>query len=151
MSVVLQDTIEAENASFQTSNSAAQFFISQQCDTEDAPRDTDGDAIPDYLDLDSDNDGIPDNIEAQTTKDYLVPSGAGISMTDANNNGLDDSYEITTVGAVIPSSNVTPTGEFGVYGISPVSPTRTFTVTNPDASSVDIAQIVFELDDDLLT
>ncbi|WP_047419764.1 gliding motility-associated C-terminal domain-containing protein [Cellulophaga sp. Hel_I_12] len=50
--------------------------------------DSDGDGIPDYLDIDSDNDGIPDNVEAQTTADYIGPSGV-----DANNNGLDDAYE----------------------------------------------------------
>ena len=50
--------------------------------------DSDGDGIPDYLDIDSDNDGIPDNVEAQTTADYIAPSGV-----DANNNGLDDAYE----------------------------------------------------------
>ena len=52
------------------------------------PTDTDGDGIPDYLDIDSDDDGIPDNIESQTTQGYIPPSGM-----DANNNGLDDAYE----------------------------------------------------------
>ena len=52
------------------------------------PTDTDGDGIPDYLDIDSDDDGIPDNVEAQTTADYMAPSG-----DDLNNNGLDDVYE----------------------------------------------------------
>ena len=47
------------------------------------PTDTDGDGIADYLDIDSDDDGIPDNVEAQTTADYVAPSGI-----DANNNGL---------------------------------------------------------------
>jgi len=50
--------------------------------------DSDGDGYPDYLDIDSDNDGIPDNVEAQTTTDYMAPSGI-----DANGNGLDDIYE----------------------------------------------------------
>jgi len=52
------------------------------------PTDSDGDGFPDYLDIDADNDGIPDNLEAQTTADYIAPSGI-----DANNNGLDDAYE----------------------------------------------------------
>ena len=52
------------------------------------PTDTDGDGIPDYLDIDSDGDGIPDNVEAQATAEYIAPSGV-----DANANGLDDAYE----------------------------------------------------------
>jgi uncharacterized repeat protein (TIGR01451 family) len=45
-------------------------------------RDTDGDGIPDYHDLDSDNDGIPDVLEA--------------GGTDANNDGMIDSYATDT-------------------------------------------------------
>ena len=52
------------------------------------PTDTDGDGFPDYLDIDSDGDGIPDNVEAQTTTDYVAPSGM-----DINGNGMDDAYE----------------------------------------------------------
>lgn len=40
--------------------------------------DSDGDGVPDFLDLDSDNDGIPDVVEA--------------GGTDANNNGMIDTY-----------------------------------------------------------
>lgn len=54
-----------------------------QCTT-----DTDGDGIPNQLDIDSDNDGIPDNIEAQTTLGYIPPSG-----TDSDGDGLDDAYD----------------------------------------------------------
>ena len=61
------------------------------------PTDTDGDGIPDYLDIDSDDDGIPDNVEAQTTADYLAPSGE-----DLNNNGLDDVYETGGNLGIIP-------------------------------------------------
>lgn len=57
------------------------------------PTDSDGDGFPDYLDIDSDNDGIPDNVEAQTTADYVAPSGA-----DTNTNGLDDAYENGSLG-----------------------------------------------------
>ncbi len=52
------------------------------------PIDTDGDTIPDYLDIDSDNDGILDNVEAQTSGDFQAPCGM-----DADGNGLDDHYE----------------------------------------------------------
>ncbi|MPR35173.1 hypothetical protein [Salmonirosea aquatica] len=43
------------------------------------PRDTDGDGVPDYLDLDSDNDGIKDLTESGRT-----------GLTDANNDGVVD-------------------------------------------------------------
>ena len=51
-------------------------------------RDEDSDRLENYLDLDADGDGIPDNIEAQSTVGYILPS-----LTDADNNGLDDAYE----------------------------------------------------------
>ncbi|BAO55489.1 T9SS type B sorting domain-containing protein [Nonlabens marinus] len=52
--------------------------------------DTDADGIIDALDLDSDNDGIPDNVEGQSTTGYIAPSGV-----DSDSNGLDDAYENT--------------------------------------------------------
>ena len=61
------------------------------------PTDSDNDGIADYLDIDSDNDGIPDNVEAQTTIDYVAPSG-----NDVNNNGLDDVYESNGNLGIIP-------------------------------------------------
>lgn len=61
------------------------------------PTDTDGDGIPDYLDIDSDDDGIPDNVEAQSTIDYVAPSGL-----DTNGNGVDDAYENNGNIGVIP-------------------------------------------------
>ena len=63
------------------------------------PTDTDGDGIPNYLDIDSDADGILDNYEGQRTSHYVAPSGV-----DANANGLDDAYE----------------GSFG-FGIEPIN------------------------------
>jgi gliding motility-associated-like protein len=61
------------------------------------PTDSDGDGFADYLDIDSDDDGIPDNVEAQTTVDYIAPSGV-----DANGNGLDDAYEANGVQGIFP-------------------------------------------------
>ena len=61
------------------------------------PTDTDGDGIADYLDIDSDDDGIPDNVEAQTTVDYISPTGV-----DSNGNGLDDAYEVSGLQGVFP-------------------------------------------------
>ena len=51
--------------------------------------DTDGDNIPDYLDLDSDNDGISDLVE-----------GRPVSLTDANNNGVADGPDADQDGIV---------------------------------------------------
>ena len=49
----------------------------------------------DSVDIDSDNDGITDNIEAQTTADYIAPSGiAGTAaLIDSNRDGLDDNFD----------------------------------------------------------
>ena len=54
------------------------------------PIDTDGDNIPDFLDIDSDNEGILDNVEAQTIEAFQAPCGL-----DGDGNGLDDHYENT--------------------------------------------------------
>ncbi|MFH6999867.1 T9SS type B sorting domain-containing protein [Flavobacterium sp. FlaQc-57] len=51
------------------------------------PKDTDGDGIPDQLDLDSDNDGIPDAIESQAKP-------IALSNTDTNLDGLDEIFDI---------------------------------------------------------
>ncbi|MGJ8760827.1 MAG: T9SS type A sorting domain-containing protein [Polaribacter sp.] len=70
--------------------------------------DADNDGILNHLDIDADNDGIPDNIEAQTTADYIAPSGVGSQITDINKNGVDDTYEnVTTIG-------LTPTNTDGI-------------------------------------
>ncbi len=56
--------------------------------------DSDGDGVADHLDLDSDNDGITDNVEAQSTANYIAPTG-----NDSDGDGLDDAYE---AGGVTP-------------------------------------------------
>ena len=61
-------------------------------------RDSDGDGLYDHIDIDSDDDGITDNIEAQTTRDYVAPSGNGLFMSDADGDGLDDRYDQTPNG-----------------------------------------------------
>ncbi len=48
------------------------------------PEDTDGDLVPDYLDLDSDDDTIDDNTEAET---------GTFTGVDTDADGLDDGYE----------------------------------------------------------
>lgn len=61
--------------------------------------DFDGDGIPNHLDKDSDDDGIVDILEAGGTDansdgevDYVTP-GDATTMTDADNDGLDDSRD----------------------------------------------------------
>ena len=73
--------------------------------------DVDGDGVSDHLDLDSDNDGITDNIEAQTTDEYIAPSGVGgtVAFIDTNNDGLDDNYDAGIVaGGVHTGVGLTP-------------------------------------------
>ena len=58
----------------------------------EAMDDTDGDGVPDYVDLDSDNDGIPDIIEGCE----IDTDGDGIPNcldTDSDNDGCDDVKE----------------------------------------------------------
>ena len=52
--------------------------------------DTDGDNIPNHLDIDSDNDGITDLVESQGNS-VTVPSG-----NDIDNDGLDDAFDNNT-------------------------------------------------------
>ncbi|MEJ2162155.1 MAG: hypothetical protein P8X60_02230, partial [Robiginitalea sp.] len=52
------------------------------------PVDTDGDTVPDYLDIDTDNDGLLDILEGQTSANFIPLSGI-----DLNGNGLDDAYD----------------------------------------------------------
>ncbi|WP_340914428.1 PA14 domain-containing protein [Polaribacter butkevichii] len=85
--------------------------------------DSDGDNIPNSLDLDSDNDGIPDNIEGQTTRDYLEPSG-----DDVDNDGLDDAYDDNLSGSA------------NSFGITPLNTDATATTgadTVPDYLDLD--------------
>jgi hypothetical protein len=63
-------------------------------------RDTDGDATPDYLDLDSDGDGIPDSIEAGDDKLSTPPIDTDGDGTpdyldlDSDDDGIPDATEI---------------------------------------------------------
>ena len=62
--------------------------------------DSDDDGTPNHLDIDADDDGIPDNIEAQTTVDYVVPTGK-----DTDGDGLDDAYDTNNGGTPVPLVN----------------------------------------------
>jgi len=79
------------------------------------------DGILDKNDIDSDNDGITDNVEAQSTANYIAPSGqvADGTFVDANKDGLDDNYDST-------QSSVTGTNAGGTFthtgtGLIPVN------------------------------
>ncbi|WP_272973379.1 DUF7507 domain-containing protein, partial [Croceibacter atlanticus] len=76
--------------------------------TTDAPLNADGDALPNFLDIDADGDGIIDNIEGQTTDGYVAPND---TFTDVDGNGVDDIYD----------TNGTP-----------IQPTNTDTFDQPD-------------------
>jgi len=54
--------------------------------------DTDGDQIPDYLDIDADNDGIADYIESVCSA-CPTAAGPGGSTADGDGNGVLDIYE----------------------------------------------------------
>ena len=68
--------------------------------------DTDGDGVPNHLDLDSDGDGCSDAKEASSsttaTSTTVYPTG-----TDSNTNGLLNNYEGTTAGTVNYTSTYT--------------------------------------------
>ncbi len=59
------------------------------------PVDTDGDGLPDYVDLDSDNDGVLDMIEGHDYDHDGIPDVIFIG-SDKDNDGLDDGYEGST-------------------------------------------------------
>ena len=77
--------------------------------------DTDGDTVPDYLDLDSDNDTIPDKIEAMNGGDPAVePKICGdtdafaFRTSDADENGILDKDEVgADVNKPVDSNNDT--------------------------------------------
>ncbi len=80
----------------------------------DSPRDSDGDTVPDFRDLDSDNDSITDVIEAGDSdpdrNGYIgtgappvvnadgVASGAGLTTVDTDGDGLPDYRDVDADG-----------------------------------------------------
>ncbi|WP_128755353.1 DUF4347 domain-containing protein, partial [Aquimarina sediminis] len=74
--------------------------------------DTDGDTIPDHLDLDSDGDGCSDSVESGNTlaiNNDIINYNTG---TDTNNNGLLDQFEDGTTG------NINYVSTYINYGLS---------------------------------
>lgn len=67
-------------------------FDLRQSGYEIHPIDTDGDGIPDFLDMDSDNDGIPDMIEGHDSNSDGKADFHSIGQ-DLDCDGLDDGYD----------------------------------------------------------
>jgi gliding motility-associated-like protein len=63
------------------------------------PADSDGDAYPNYLDLDSDNDGVFDIIESGSPGNGANTNG--ITVNAVGNNGLDNGLETTSDSGII--------------------------------------------------
>lgn len=87
---------ESTEVYFETKNFLPEDFPKSTCDS-----DTDSDGLINIVDIDTDNDGIPDNIEAQSTSNYIGPSGIGNGISDINVNGMDDVYESSQGGVDI--------------------------------------------------
>lgn len=51
-------------------------------------KNSDAQGFPDFIDIDADDDGIVDNTEAQTTADYVAPTGL-----DDDLDGIDKAYD----------------------------------------------------------
>ncbi|MDQ3108687.1 MAG: gliding motility-associated C-terminal domain-containing protein [Bacteroidota bacterium] len=70
------------------------------------PVNTDAADAPDYLDLDSDNDAVVDAIEGWDTDGNGIPETIP-SGSDADNDGLDDAYDVNDA-LVNPTNGTTP-------------------------------------------
>lgn len=103
LSSYLTDAITIEHINLsENSSSKSTLKLIATC----VPRDTDGDGIPDQLDLDSDNDGIPDSIEAQgasfiaytnvdVDKDGMSDAfGTGLNPIDSDGDGVVDYLDL---------------------------------------------------------
>ena len=67
--------------------------------------DTDGDSMPDYLDIDSDNDGVFDMIEGHDA-DHNGIADVLRWYTDADHDGLDDAYDTSYYGWADPGNEI---------------------------------------------
>ena len=105
-----------------------------------SPLDTDNDGIADSLDIDSDNDGITDNIEAQSTAEYIAPSGVGALMGDADGDGLDDRYDATPNGSAdgAGSEGLTPVNS-DAAATAGADGTQDYLDTDSDGDGIDDA------------
>jgi len=94
--------------------------------------DTDGDGIPDFLDLDSDNDGISDSIEGHDADGDgvadVVPTG-----TDTDGDGLDDAFD--------PDNGGTPAPVQDTDGDGVPDYLDTASISNPDSDGDGIPDV----------
>ncbi len=161
--VYLTDFISITHKNISDHSSKATFRFIATC----VPRDSDGDGIPDALDLDSDNDGIPDNIEAQgqnfvayspedLNKDGISDAyGLGINPLDTDGDGIPDYldldsdndgiYDITESGSnasdldfngIIDGNNFGSNGLFNGLETNPNNGILNYTVADTDANGI---------------
>lgn len=82
--------------------------------------DTDGDGIPDYLDLDSDNDGIFDALEHDGFGDVDIDGDGAGDGSDANSGIADDEFDGDGIlGTIDGNDNDADANDHGSSGYSP--------------------------------
>ncbi|WP_296635525.1 T9SS type B sorting domain-containing protein [Polaribacter sp.] len=97
--------------------------------------DTDGDRVPNHLDLDSDNDGIYDLVES------------GFTVTDANNDGIIDNANSANVGANGLLDTLESTADSGVLATPLRNSDATSIVTANQDAIFDFADLESDGDD----
>ncbi|WP_421877736.1 T9SS type A sorting domain-containing protein [Marinoscillum sp.] len=105
--------------------------------------DQDYDGIPDFRDRDSDNDGIADILEIGLTdanEDGSLDEGGG--LTDANGNGLDDSYDDACDGSTVYASSFTNNGGTNPANATGNTPTTFAQVANGNDITFDLGVVM---------
>ncbi len=97
--------------------------------------DSDGDGVPDQVDLDNDNDGIPDTNELNTIASNSQPPCGGETVLDFSTAAVLVSGTPLTQGAVYRIANVTT----GTDALVTIVTTNNATVANIDNNSADPA------------